>query len=425
MAEDRADFDPLEGIDPDGRIPAPERPPELKHPERWRYLPEGRLKPGNLFQRFLVSSFIAPFFFRNGDVGVGGGLAITDIDFRQKRRREFAGTFLSYSEEGQQSYRFVWRHWLHHMDLPEGGVLQEERSFLRAIGGYRKTLTRRFFGRGPDTEEGDETSYTDESVLLELGMVRSFPDPGDPLVLEVGARGELHWLSGGEVGDVPSTEEVKDFEELFAEAESHDLGWLIAGLRWDTRDSQRNPYRGWTLRALAEVAPIQSGGEVGARFTLNGGLVLPVPGLFHDGGDPREENPPTDTLAFGALSQLSSGELPFFALPALGGSLTHRGFIEGRFRDRASWLGSAEYRFWVIPRGVPITRTIRIERIGAALFYELGSVAQDGFQLFRSRLHHSYGVGLRATLERAALFRVDLGFSKDGRNLSAGFGLSF
>jgi hypothetical protein len=37
----------------------------------------------------------------------------------------------------------------------------------------------------------------------------------------------------------------------------------------------------------------------------------------------------------------------------------------------------------------------------------------------------SYGFGLRATLERAAPFRADIGFSGDGFNISAGFGLSF
>ena len=37
----------------------------------------------------------------------------------------------------------------------------------------------------------------------------------------------------------------------------------------------------------------------------------------------------------------------------------------------------------------------------------------------------SYGFGLRVGLERAALFRVDFGFSPDSFNFSAGFGLTF
>ena len=125
-AEDEEVFDPLEGMDEDGRIPAAVRPEGMKHPDRWRYIPEGRIKPGNIFQRFLVSSFAAPFFFRDGDVGVGGGIAITDIDFRQQRRREFGGTFLSYSEKVSRA-------------TPSNGVVGSTSSrFPRGVS-YRKS----------------------------------------------------------------------------------------------------------------------------------------------------------------------------------------------------------------------------------------------------------------------------------------------
>ena len=60
-----------------------------------------------------------------------------------------------------------------------------------------------------------------------------------------------------------------------------------------------------------------------------------------------------------------------------------------------------------------------------AFFYELGAVARNESVIFDSRVRHSGGVGLRVSLERAAPFRVDLGFSEDGINVSARFGLSF
>ena len=46
---------------------------------------------------------------------------MTDVDFRNQRRREFAGIFLSYTTEGQQSYRINWKRFTNHMDLPGGG----------------------------------------------------------------------------------------------------------------------------------------------------------------------------------------------------------------------------------------------------------------------------------------------------------------
>jgi len=421
--EAEAEFDPFAGVDRNGRIPRVPLPADLPNPERWRYIPEGRLKPGNLFQRFLVSSFIAPFAFRSGDVGWGGGIALTDIDFRTQRRAEFAGAFLSYTEKGQQNYTFVWRRWLNHRELPEGGVLLEERSFVRAYGGWSKTLTRRFYGFGASTGGKDETSYSDRVYALDLGAQTTWPEPGDDLILRAGVRGEFHRLGSGSVGGKPDTKD--EFEGLFDAADPTNIGWLSLGASWDTRDSQVNPYSGWDVAADVDAALAQRDADLGAVWSFRGSKIFPVPGIFHDGGDPGEENPATDTLAFGAQVQLSSGDLPFFSRPTLGGARTLRGFIEGRFRGDASWTAGVEHRIWILTRGIPITDTIRIERVGVAGFYEIGSVAGDGVSLFSSRVQHSYGFGLRATLERIAPFRLDFGFSKDGMNLTAGFGLSF
>ena len=417
-------WDPWAGIERDGRIPGIEK--DVPNPERWRYIPEGRIKPGNVLQRFLVSSFIAPFIFRDSDVGLGGGIAITDIDFRQQRRREFFGAFLSYTTEGQQAYTAVWNRALYVKDNPGGGVIQEERSRLRAIGGYRKSLTLRFFGLGNNTKKSDESSYLDENAFGGVGIELAVPDPGDDLVVGAGIRGEWHDLGPGRVGGRPTTGDA--FPLLFREAQHQSLGWLTTEIRWNTRDSERQTYRGWDLGAVIDSALIQTNGNVGATFSVDGSAFVPVPGLFHDGGDGNEENPPTDTLAFHLETSTTAGELPFFALPTLGGRRTLRGYIAGRWRDRSLWTASAEYRFWVLPRGFamsPWTPTVRVERLGLALFYDVGAVADDWWQIFRNSPHHCVGVGLRIALERVAPFRIDVGFSREDVQLSAGFGLPF
>lgn len=416
-------YNPYLGMDRDGRIPRIDKSAYVDRPERWRYVPEGRIKPGNFLQRFLVSSFIVPIIFSNSDVGTGFGLALTDIDFRRQRRREFLGGFFSYTTEGQQSYVLRWRRWLKHMDVSGGGILQEERSFLRAGGGYRKTLTRRFFGIGPSTKESQETSYTDEVVFLELGLSKSLEGALDDFVFEVGLIAEDHRLDRGRVGGKPTMEAL--FPRLFRDADRITLGWLSGGFRWDTRDSQRNAYRGTAIGAKVDAALGQTGGEVGAIYTLFADQIFPIWPIFHDGGTEDEEHPPTDSLAFHFENRTSSGDLPFFARPSLGGSRLLRGYIAGRWRDDAAWAAAAEYRFWVIPRGFTIWRHIRVERLGAAVFYEVGGVAGNGFGLFHERVRQSYGVSARATIERAALFRADFGFSEEGFNFSAGFGLSF
>jgi len=416
-------WDPFEGMDPNGRIPAIEKPADLPHPERWRYIPEGRIKPGNVLQRFMVSSFIAPLFFRDSDVGTGGGVAITDIDFREQRRREFAGIFLTYTSEGQQNYSIVWRRWMHHIDRPEGGVLQEERSFWRASAGYSRTLTRRFFGIGSNTNERDESSYTDSLWHAEFGLETSLPDTASNWVGALSVKGELHELGDGHVSGQPNTRDA--YPDLFDSAEHAWLGWLQTGLRYDTRDSQRNPYRGWVVGGRADSALAQDDGDVGAIFTLEGSKIFPLPGLFYRGRHSDEENPPTDTLALGFQAQQSTGDLPFFALPDLGGSDTLRGYIGGRWRGDSSWTVMAEYRFWVLTRGFTIYKAIRVERIGLAPFFETGAVAGHLSALRDAELRNVGGIGLRLTLERAAPFRVDLGFSDEGMEVTARFGLSF
>lgn len=422
-AEAAPSYDPYEGMEANGLIPKIDKAALVDRPERWRYIPEGRLKPGNFFKRFLVSSFLVPIIFSNSDVGTGFGAAITDIDFRGQRRREFLGGFFSYTTEGQQSYVLRWRRWSKHVEVPGGGVLQEERSFLRAGGGYRKTLTRRFFGIGPSTQEKQETSYTDEVGFGDIGLSHSFDGAFDDVVLELGLRGEQHWLGRGRVGGDPTTEAL--FPELFLEADQYGLGWLRGSLRWDTRDSQRNPYSGTVVGASIDAALIQNDWNVGAIYTLFADQIFPVPSPLHGGGTADEENPPTDTFALHFETSLSSGDLPFFARPTLGGSRLLRGYIAGRWRDDASWAATAEYRFWLIPRGFTVWRHIRIERVGAAAFYEVGAVGEDGIAFFHERVRQSYGVSARVMLERAALFRADFGFSEEGFEFSAGFGLAF
>jgi hypothetical protein len=418
-----AQHDPLAGMDPSGRIPKVDLPEDLSHPERWRYIPEGRIKPGNVFERFLVSSFVAPQIFYEKDIGAGGGIALTDIDFRNDRRREFLGAFLSYTTEGQQKYRLIWRRWLLHRDLPTRGVIVEERNHLDAFGGYEKSLTRRFYGLGPNTRERDETSYIDEVLDVGGRGEFAFPEVAGNWIATVGVRGEHHDLAPGRVSGRPTTDQV--FPRLFHEANHHDSLIVTTGLRYDTRDSQHHPYSGWQLGVVADAPLWQTGGDVGAVIRTFGNVAFRVPPLFHGGGDAREENPPTDTVALSVFVETSAGDLPYYSRPSLGGDDTLRGYIRHRFTGDAAWHATAEYRFWVIPRGVALTKQIRIERIGLALFHDVGTVADSLDALPRARIHTSYGVGLRFSLERTAHFRADVGFSREDVNVTVGFGLPF
>ncbi|MCA8964899.1 MAG: BamA/TamA family outer membrane protein, partial [Planctomycetes bacterium] len=193
---------------------------------------------------------------------------------------------------------------------------------------------------------------------------------------------------------------------------------------WDTRDSLHQPYHGSRVGLTANTG-FGDGGDLGAVLGVDLQHVIELPPLLHRGGDRDEENPPTDVFAVSGFVKDTVGELPFYSLPTLGGTSTLRGYIQNRFTDRAAAHFAAEYRFGIVPRGVVFTDTIRIERIGLAVFYEGGTVASGIEDLADGRYLDSYGLGLRVAFAREATFRVDFGFSDEGLNYTIAFGNSF
>jgi len=397
---------------------------EIDYPDRWRWISEDRIPDGNLFDRILITSFITPLVFFEGDVGAGGGFGITDLDFLNQRRRQFANIWATTTTEGQDRFSFSWHRWLAHGDHPPRGVLQGDRDFIGFSVNHSRTLTSRFFGLGEQTTLQDEGSYTRESNSIGFGIQRSWPEVGGDWVWNIEATLQSDDLDSGKVTgafDVATQHPI-----LFAEGDDFEALWIRAGIRHDTRDAQHLPYKGHSIGASITTNPIVDGRKPGAVASLLASWIRPVAPIFHSGGDPARDLPPIDSVA-GYLSLSSAaGDVPFWALPTLGGDNTLRGTIRGRFRDRCAWSMGGEWRPWVIAEGFPIAGDIRIERAGLALFADAGSVAGDLGDLLHSRIHSSVGIGVRFTLERQALFRTDLGWSDEGdANLSISYGLPF
>jgi hypothetical protein len=90
--------------------------------------------------------------------------------------------------------------------------------------------------------------------------------------------------------------------------------------------------------------------------------------------------------------------VPFYFKPTMGGSTSHRGFNDYRFRDDAVTYFNAEYR-WEAFSGLDM-----------ALFSDWGTVAPNIGRLKWSQLENAYGIGFRFNTYKTVLFRVDLGF---------------
>jgi hypothetical protein len=109
----------------------------------------------------------------------------------------------------------------------------------------------------------------------------------------------------------------------------------------------------------------------------------------------------THIIAVQYLSEFTKGDVPFFSLPAVGGSSNMRGYFEGRYRDDQLITLQAEYRkilFW---------------RLGVAAFYSIGQVSDKISNFKINDFKHTYGCGLRFVFDEKEKInlRVDLGIA--------------
>lgn len=98
----------------------------------------------------------------------------------------------------------------------------------------------------------------------------------------------------------------------------------------------------------------------------------------------------------------TSGDVPFFKMPAIGGSEKMRGYFLGRFRDELYLTWQIEYR------------KIITSKFGVVTFLGIGDVANKFSQLNLPQFKYSYGFGIRYVFDEKEKLnlRMDLGFGK-------------
>lgn len=118
--------------------------------------------------------------------------------------------------------------------------------------------------------------------------------------------------------------------------------------------------------------------------------------------------------ALGVSTDAAEGQqVPFYLMPALGGSNRGRGFPTFRFRDRSLLLLQTEYRYVVN------------SFVGAALFVDAGQVTPGLRDFSWSQFSTSYGFGLRLGARGSAALRLDLAFGGERPRLVLGLGHAF
>jgi hypothetical protein len=259
-----------------------------------------------------------------------------------------------------------------------------------AVARVQRTVFERFFGFGPDTPQGAETSYTLSRALI---TERRGLNVGRNINVGVIVGIERDAVGNEGVPGLPLTRDV--FPN-------------VPGIRGATLLSQGLDVR-YDDRINLNYA------ERGLRLDLWGSVVEGVsnsPTFLRGGAEARAIWPELSMISGAARVLLlgsSSRDAPFYQQSELGGALLLRGFAEGRFVDHNAWTVEAEQRIRVLQTHFyGVTTDWRIDPFVAA-----GQVfGSAGEMVSNPRL--SVGVGLRAFIRPSVLGRVDLAYGGEG-----------
>ena len=285
------------------------------------------------------------------------------------------------------------------MRLPVGS----RRGVFFDAGAFYRVRTRdNFFGLGNDSSPGGRTTFMLRSREFSMGPGFDLPH-NLRVVTRFGYRSETVLdgkdprFPGITAGFVPGT-----------------VPGILGGVRqWiggtelvhDTRDFAGRPRHG-SYQSLA-VSWHQSADERNFawwRYELNAEHYVPL------GSRNR-----TLALRFQSVSNLPRGgsAVPFFDQAFLGGLSTLRGFPEYRFRDLSSIMMTAEYRYNLNSYMDVVT------------FVDAGEVMRRTSDFNWSRLHASYGIGLRFLSRGSTPFKIIVARSGEGTRVYLSIGATF
>jgi outer membrane protein assembly factor BamA len=238
----------------------------------------------------------------------------------------------------------------------------------------------RFYGIGPATADTGNVDYISRVYTGTLSVL------GPSLWLTADKAGIVFDFNYTEMVDKENNSYLENNEVLGSEGGQY-LGIGLNAV-WDTRDNLFFPNDGkytslkFVSYPIGEFIYYTTEFDVRSYTSFSKNHVLA--GQFY---------------LFNAI-----GEVPFYALPKLGGQYKMRGYYEGRYVDNAYFTLQLEYRqyFWW--------------RFGYVVFGSVGTVASSPDKYQMSEMKISYGAGLRFLFNEAQMvnLRMDLGITREG-----------
>jgi hypothetical protein len=254
---------------------------------------------------------------------------------------------------------------------------------------YRHNPQEDFWGLGPDSLADNRVSFkVDYSNFEGRAIVRPLP------WLEAGTR--IGWLDGtigtGTDGRFPSIEER--FTDATAPGLAEQPAYSYAEVfgTVDYRDQKDNARDGgFYMLSWREYSDLDFDRY---SFRAVDALVQQFFPIF----DKKRVFAVQARLQSAAVDEGAGQQVPFYFKPTMGGSTSHRGFNDYRFRDDAVAYLNVEYR-WEAFAGLDM-----------ALFSDWGTVAPNIGRLKIDNVRNAYGIGFRFNTYKTVLWRVDLGF---------------
>jgi len=337
------------------------------------------LENGRFFERLLAPP--EGFYPKIGNITAGSGFALGP----GYRKSALLGERADFSAFGAVSLQ---RYWMldARLTLP---ALADGRVFADVHARLFDFPSEDFFGLGPASLRGDETTYTLRSSQVgAAGGVRPLP-----------------WLTFGAGVDhlTPSIGAGRDgrsIGELFDSSAAPGLDIQPDFVRWELsadinmREPRGNPRRGGQYKLVFQRFDDRDL----QRYSFNRvdvDLQQYVPLL-------RDRRVLALRAAVSTSDADAGHEVPFYYQRTLGGPDDLRGFRRFRFRDEDSILLQAEYR-WEI-----------FTAVDGAIFYDAGKVASRHEDLNLKDLESDYGIGFRFGTRNGVFLRVEGAFGSSG-----------
>ena len=255
-----------------------------------------------------------------------------------------------------------------------------------------------FFGIGPDSRRGDETTFSIENTLVGGAIgVR----PARVLTFSGGVEYSTPRIGQGSRRNVPPASALFDPASAPGLVGSHDYLRTTAGVEVDYRQPKNARRGGWYRLDFSNVHD-DSGAHGFRRVDVD----------LRQYASVLSERRVFAVRLFMSTSTTGAGEsVPFYLMPSLGGHDSLRGFRDYRFRGPHALLTQTEYRFEIW------------SGLDGALFYDAGKVGLRRGDLNFKRLEDAYGFGFRFNTDNGVILRIDAGFgSSDGKHLYIVFG---